>query len=78
MTIFDKVIFIDQHSWYRDDEVVLDNWSLWVSSTPYLIGYKTRHQIIDAMTSDGFSIMTKNKTFTNKEKWRGIIVYECG
>lgn len=71
--IHDEAIFIYKSSWYREDKAIFDNWCLWTSMAPYFIGDKTRHTILDEMTSDGFSMMTINKTFTNKEKWRGIV-----
>lgn len=71
--IHDEAIFIYLRGWYPDDKAIFDNWCLWNSTAPYFIGAETRHTILDDMTSSGFAMMTMHKTFTNKEKWRGIV-----
>lgn len=71
--IHDELIFIYPCGWYSGNKAIFDNWCLWTSTAPYFIGEKTSHTISDEMTSDSFSMRTMNKTFTNKEKWRGIV-----
>ena len=71
--IHDAVIFVYLRGWYPDDKAIFDNWCLWTSTAPYFIGDKISPAISDEMTSDSFSMMTMHKTFTNKEKWRGIV-----